>query len=283
MALVNGHQLIKVLEEENMIGGAFNTTTLETTIGILEAIEKSGVPSFIQVAPTNVTYSGYDYIFDMVNRYAKNMNTPVALHLDHGKKFSDVKKAVLAGFTSVMIDGAEYDFETNIKITKEVVDYCKQFNIPVEAELGAIGGKEDDLASENELKTNPEQVLEFVERTGCDILAVSVGNVHGLDDDPEIDSKLLEKLSNISPVPLVIHGGSGIPNEDIKKIAKNNVVKLNIAGELRKAFIETVGLRYTADTNEHNLIGVLTEAKDAVTNVVYNKIIQLNPGVENIE
>lgn len=280
MALVNGHQLIKVLEEENMIGGAFNTTTLETTIGILEAIEKSGVPSFIQVAPTNVTYSGYDYIFDMVNRYAKNMNTPVALHLDHGKKFSDVKKAVLAGFTSVMIDGAEYDFETNIKITKEVVAYCKQFNIPVEAELGAIGGKEDDLASENELKTNPEQVLEFVERTGCDILAVSVGNVHGLDDDPEIDSKLLEKLSNISPVPLVIHGGSGIPNEDIKKIAKNNVVKLNIAGELRKAFIETVGLRYTADTNEHNLIGVLTEAKDAVTNVVYNKIIQLNPGKE---
>ena len=283
MALVNGHQVIKMLKERNLIGGAFNTTSLETTIGILEAIEKSGVPSFIQVAPTNLTYSGYDYIFDMVNRYAKNMNTPVALHLDHGKKFDDVKSAVLAGFTSVMIDGAEYDFETNIKITKEAVDYCKQFNIPIEAELGAIGGKEDDLVSESELKTNPEQVIEFVERTGCDILAVSVGNVHGLNDEPEIDAKLLKQLSEISPVPLVIHGGSGIPNDDIKEIAKNNVVKLNIAGDLRKAFIESIGMRYIADANEHNLISVVTEAKDAVENVVYNKILQLNPEVKIFE
>lgn len=119
MPLVNGYTLLEIIKERKVIAGAFNTTNLETTVGILKAVEESGIPTIIQVAPTNITLAGYEYIVDMVSRYAENMDTPVALHLDHGKKFEDVKLATRAGFTSVMIDGASYDFEENIAFTKK--------------------------------------------------------------------------------------------------------------------------------------------------------------------
>ena len=257
MPLVNGYRLLDIIKERKVIAGAFNTTNLETTVGILKAIEESGIPTFIQVAPTNITLAGYEYIVDMVSRYAENMDTPVALHLDHGKKFEDVKMATRAGFTSVMIDGASYDFEENIAFTKKAVDFAKGYGIPVEAELGAILGKEDDHVSEADSKTNPAQVKEFVERTGCDMLAVSVGNVHGLEDEPRIDFDLLKKINEVSPVPLVIHGGSGIPDEHIQRMVAFNVAKINIASDLRQSYIKSVGKAYEENNNEANLIKVL--------------------------
>lgn len=278
MPLVNGYRLIDIIKEKKVIAGAFNTTNLETTIGILKAIEKSAVPSFIQVAPTNISLAGYEYIVDMVRRYAEYMDTPVALHLDHGKKLEDIKKAVRAGFTSIMIDGAPYDFEENIAFTKKGVDFCKAYGIPVEAELGAISGKEDDHFNEADSKTDPLQVREFVERTGCDLLAVSIGNVHGLEDKPKVDFDLLKKISRLSPVPLVIHGGSGIPDEQIQRMTDFNVAKINIASDLRKSFIKSVGFAYSKNHNEHNLIRVLQDAEDAVFDTVFNKINSMNRG-----
>ncbi|MBV7391720.1 MULTISPECIES: class II aldolase [Enterococcus] len=276
MPLVNGFTLLDIIKERKVVAGAFNTTNLETTVGILKAIEESGIPTFIQVAPTNITLAGYDYIVDMVSRYAKNMDTPVALHLDHGKSFEDVKKATRAGFTSVMIDGAAFDFEENIAFTKKAVDFAKGYGIPVEAELGAILGKEDDHVSEADSKTNPEQVREFVERTGCDILAISVGNVHGLEDEPKIDFELLKEINEVSPVPLVIHGGSGIPDEHIQKMVEFNVAKINIASDLRQSFIRSVGQAYEENNNEANLIKVLQNAEDKVFETVYSKILSMN-------
>lgn len=276
MPLVNGFTLLDIIKERKVVAGAFNTTNLETTVGILKAIEESGIPTFIQVAPTNITLAGYDYIVDMVSRYAKNMDTPVALHLDHGKSFEDVKKATRAGFTSVMIDGAAFDFEENIAFTKKAVDFAKGYGIPVEAELGAILGKEDDHVSEADSKTNPEQVREFVERTGCDILAISVGNVHGLEDEPKIDFELLKEINEVSPVPLVIHGGSGIPDEHIQKMVEINVAKINIASDLRQSFIRSVGQAYEENNNEANLIKVLQNAEDKVFETVYSKILSMN-------
>ena len=276
MPLVNGYRLLDIIKERKVIAGAFNTTNLETTVGILKAIEESGIPTFIQVAPTNITLAGYEYIVDMVSRYAENMDTPVALHLDHGKKFEDVKMATRAGFTSVMIDGASYDCEENIAFTKKAVDFAKGYGIPVEAELGAILGKEDDHVSEADSKTNPAQVKEFVERTGCDMLAVSVGNVHGLEDEPRIDFDLLKKINEVSPVPLVIHGGSGIPDEHIQRMVAFNVAKINIASDLRQSYIKSVGKAYEENNNEANLIKVLQNAEDAVFETVYAKILSMN-------
>ena len=276
MPLVNGYRLLDIIKERKVIAGAFNTTNLETTVGILKAIEESGIPTFIQVAPTNITLAGYEYIVDMVSRYAENMDTPVALHLDHGKKFEDVKMATRAGFTSVMIDGASFDFEENIAFTKKAVDFAKGYGIPVEAELGAILGKEDDHVSEADSKTNPAQVKEFVERTGCDMLAISVGNVHGLEDEPRIDFDLLKEINEVSPVPLVIHGGSGIPDEHIQQMVVFNVAKINIASDLRQSYIKSVGKAYQENNNEANLIKVLQNAEDAVFETVYAKILSMS-------
>lgn len=281
MPLVNGYTLLEIIKERKVIAGAFNTTNLETTVGILQAVEKSGIPTFIQVAPTNISLAGYEYLVDMVARYAENMDTPVALHLDHGKKFEDVKRAIRAGFTSVMIDGAAFDFEENIAFTKKAVDFAKAYSIPVEAELGAILGKEDDHVSEADSKTDPAQVREFVERTGCNMLAVSIGNVHGLEDEPKIDFGLLKEINEVSPVPLVIHGGSGIPDEHIQQMVNYNVAKINIASDLRQSYIRSVGQAYEANPNEANLIKVLQHAEDSVFDTVYNKILSMNSVVKN--
>lgn len=276
MPLVNGNILLSSIQEKRVLAGAFNTTNLETTISILDAIERSGLPNFIQIAPTNAKLSGYDYIYEIVKKRAATMDVPVSLHLDHGKELDDVKKAVRAGFTSVMIDGAELPFEENIAFTKAAVDFCKSFGVPVEAELGAILGKEDDHVSEADCKTDPKQVLRFVQETGCSMLAVSVGNVHGLEDIPRIDIPLLKEIASICPVPLVIHGGSGIDEEIIRSFVKYNVVKVNIASDLRKAFITSVGKAWTENNNEANLARVMTSAKAAVEADVFSKIQMMN-------
>lgn len=276
MPLVNGNILLNSIQEKRVLAGAFNTTNLETTISILDAIERSGLPNFIQIAPTNARLSGYDYIYEIVKKRAATMDVPVSLHLDHGKELDDVKQAVRAGFTSVMIDGAELPFEENIAFTKAAVDFCKSFGVPVEAELGAILGKEDDHVSEADCKTDPTQVLRFVQETGCSMLAVSVGNVHGLEDIPRIDIPLLKKIAAICPVPLVIHGGSGIDEEIIRSFVKYNVVKVNIASDLRKAFITSVGKAWTENNNEANLARVMTSAKAAVEADVFSKIQMMN-------
>lgn len=164
MPLVNGRILLNCIQEKHVLAGAFNTTNLETTISILNAIERSGLPNFIQIAPTNAQLSGYDYIYEIVKRHADKMDIPVSLHLDHGKTLEDVKQAVRAGFTSVMIDGAALPFEENIAFTREAVDFCKSFGVPVEAELGAILGKEDDHVSE---KLNLRRFSALLRRQGA--------------------------------------------------------------------------------------------------------------------
>lgn len=276
MPLVDGNLLVRFIQEKKVMGGAFNTTNLETTVGILEAIEETKVPSFIQIAPSNIGLAGYEGIVEMVQRKARNMDTPVALHLDHGKKLDDFKAAVRAGFNSVMIDGAEFDFEENIRYTKAAVEFAKAYGVTVEAELGAIKGKEDDHVSEADCKTNPKQVKEFVERTGCDLLAVSVGNVHGMDEEPCIDFELLEKIASESPVPLVIHGGSGISPEELKRMKDYNVIKVNVASELRQSYIQSIGHAYDENHEEANLIAVLTNAKNSVQRKTIEKIKELN-------
>lgn len=276
MPLVNGRVLLNRIQEKRVIAGAFNTTNLETTISILNAIERSGLPNFIQIAPTNAQLSGYDYIYEIVKRHADKMDVPVSLHLDHGKTLDDVKMAVRAGFTSVMIDGAALSFEENIDFTRAAVDFCKSFGVPVEAELGAILGKEDDHVSEADCKTEPEKVQRFVEQTGCDMLAVSVDNVHGLEDIPRIDIALLQRIAAVTPVPLVIHGGSGIDADILRSFVNYNVVKVNIASDLRKAFITAVGKAYVHNNNEANLARVMANAKQAVEEDVYAKIIMMN-------
>lgn len=269
MALVDSLELVGIAEKNGWLLPAYNTTNMEMTLGILDGLQRSGMPGIIQIAPTNVKLSDYEMIASIVERAAEGYIVPTCLHLDHGKTLEDVRKAVHAGFTSVMIDGAALPFEENVRFSRQAVDFCHCYGVPVEAELGAIRGKEDDHVSEADLKTDPTQVVEFVERTGCDLLAVSIGNVHGLEDEPRIDLGLLKTISEVTPCPLVLHGGSGIAYETIHAMQPYRMTKINIASDLRKAFITAVGRAYEANNNEHNLAGVLLGARAAVADVAY--------------
>ena len=170
MKIVNGYDLLAYAKEKNLLLPAFNTTNLEMTKA-----------SMVQISSNNLHLSNPEVIAYMMREFLKGTDTPIGLHLDHGKSFDDVKACVNAGFTSIMVDASHLDFEENIKEVQRTVEYCHFYNVPVEAELGAIMGKEDDDVNEADCKTDPSLVKEFVERSGCDILAVSIGNVHGLD------------------------------------------------------------------------------------------------------
>ncbi|KXC05112.1 class II fructose-bisphosphate aldolase [Microbacterium hominis] len=278
MALVSGHDVVRECTSRGVVAGAFNTTNIETTMGIVDAVERVGVPTFIQVAPTNVTLSGYEYIYDMVARRLADCPVPVALHLDHGKSLDAVTAALAADFTSIMIDASEEDFAQNVAISREARRLCGP-DVALEAELGSIGGKEDDVAPEFASTTDPGQVAEFVGAVGCDMLAVSVGNVHGYAPNARIDFDLLARVRAASSVPLVVHGGSGLPAAQLGRLAEFGVVKVNVASDLRNAMIRSFGEAYAANANETSLIRVSLDAVAAISDVVERRIRMLNPSV----
>ncbi|WP_033338777.1 class II fructose-bisphosphate aldolase [Catenuloplanes japonicus] len=278
MGLVSGLEVIEQCMSRGLVAGAFNTTNIETTMGIVAAIENTGVPTFIQVAPTNAVLSGYDYIYDMVSRRLAAVDVPVALHLDHGRTLDDVSASLAAGFTSIMMDASGHDYDQNVSLSQQ----ARRLTPPryaLEVELGSIGGKEDDLGPEREATTDPAQVAAFVEATGCQMLAVSVGNVHGYAPDVRIDMDLLRRVQEASAVPLVIHGGSGLPAEQLGRLHEYGVVKVNVASDLRNAMIRTFGEAYVANPKEYALIRVSRAAVGAITDVVESRIRTLNPGI----
>ena len=265
MKIVNGFDLMKYAKDNHYILPAFNTTNLEMTYAIAKGLNQAGLPGYIQISSNNLRLSSPDTITYLAKDALKDSDVPIGLHLDHGKSYEHVKACVDAGFTSIMIDASHLPFEENIKEVKRAVEYCHFYGVPVEAELGALQGKEEDIVNEADSKTDPEMVADFVERTGCDLLAVSVGNVHGLDMTPKVDLPLLDEISKVSPVPLVMHGGSGIPFETIQKAREFNLLKVNYGSDLRKAFISTFGEAYEQNHNEVNVIGLSIQSIENVS------------------
>lgn len=264
MKIVNGFDLMKYAADHHYILPAFNTTNLEMTYAIAKGLNQAKLPGYVQISSNNLRLSSPETITYLTKDALKDSDVPIGLHLDHGKSYEDVKACVNAGFTSIMIDASHLPFEENIKEVKRAVEYCHFYGIPVEAELGALQGKEDDDVSEADCKTEPDMVADFVEQTGCDLLAVSVGNVHGLDITPKVDLPLLEEISKVSAVPLVMHGGSGIPFETIQKAREFNLLKVNYGSDLRKAYVSTFGAAYEKN---HNTCSVIELSMEAVENV----------------
>lgn len=264
MKIVNGFDLMEYASKRNLMLPAFNTTNLEMTYAIAKGLNMAKLPGYIQISSNNLRLSSPKTITYLVEDALKESDVPIGLHLDHGKSYEDVKACVNAGFTSIMIDASHLPFEENIKEVQRAVEYCHFYGIPVEAELGALQGKEEDIVNEADCKTDPAMVLDFVERTGCDLLAVSVGNVHGLDIEPKVDLPLLKTISEISPVPLVMHGGSGIPFDTVQKARQYNLLKINYGSDLRKAFVSTFGAAYEKN---HNACSVIELSLESVENV----------------
>lgn len=221
--------------------GAFNAENMEMIQAVIAAAEEMRSPVIIQTTPGTIRYASLDVYKANVAAVAQTASVPVAIHLDHGDSFPLAIRALYAGYTSIMIDGSREPLEQNIALTKSVVDACAPCGIPVEGELGQVGGKEDDLQCEEGGYTDPDEAEEFVARTGVCSLAVGVGTAHGLyAKTPVLNKDLISTLRERLTVPLVLHGASGLPDKDIQDCIDRGICKVNFATELRIAHTRAV-------------------------------------------
>ena len=242
MPLVTAKELLLKAQKEHYAIGAFNVENMEMVQAVVAAAEELNAPVIMQTTPSTVKYADVDYFFANVATAAKNAKVPVVMHLDHGNSFDLAMKAYRAGYTSIMIDGSHESFEDNIKVTKSVVDACHSAGVPVEAELGKVGGKEDDLeGGDGNPYTVPSEAVEFVNATGVDSLAVAIGTAHGVYKGiPKLDVDRLSEIREVVSIPLVLHGTSGVPDDAVKECIRRGICKVNYATDLRIAFTKGV-------------------------------------------
>ena len=231
MPLVTSEKMLADAQKGGYAVGAFNVENMEMVKAVIAAAEELHAPVMLQTTPSLETY------FAIVAAEAKKAAVPVCLHLDHGSSFELAVQALKAGYTSVMIDGSHEDLEGNIAVSKKVADVAKACKIPVEAELGKVGGKEDDLEAEADTNTDPMEAKEFVERTGVTSLAVAIGTAHGFyKGTPVLDKERVSKIRKVVSIPLVLHGASGLSDEEVRECVRRGICKVNFATELRAAY-----------------------------------------------
>lgn len=242
MPLVTTKELLLDAQKNGYAVGAFNVENMEMVQAVVAAAEELNSPVIMQTTPSTVKYAGLDYFYANVKTAAARAKVPVVMHLDHGNSFELAMQALRVGYTSIMIDGSHGSFEENIAVSKAVADACHPSLVPVEAELGKVGGKEDDLdGGEENPYTDPQQAVEFVERTGVDSLAVAIGTAHGVyKGTPKLDVERLSEIRKVVEIPLVLHGTSGVPDEAVKECIKRGICKVNYATDLRIAFTKGV-------------------------------------------
>jgi len=248
MPLVTTREMLLRAQAGHYAVGAFNVENMEMVMAVVQAAEESRAPVIMQTTPSTVKYAGLDYYLAMAKAAAERATVPVAMHLDHGDSFELAMQALRTGYTSIMIDGSHDSFEDNIALTRRVTEACAPSGVPVEAELGKVGGKEDDLeGGDGNPFTDPQQAKEFVERTGVDSLAVAIGTAHGLYKGvPKLDFDRLSAIRELVSIPLVLHGASGVPDEAVRESIRRGICKVNFATELRIAFSDGVK-KYLAD------------------------------------
>ena len=230
MPLVTSSKMLADAKKGHYAVGAFNVENMEMVKAVIAAAEELKAPVMMQTTPSTVKYGTLETFAAIVKAEAAKTDIPVCLHLDHGSSFELAVQAINAGYTSVMIDGSGLPFEENIAVTKKVVDVAKAVGIPVEAELGKVGGKEDDLEAEADKYTDPEEAKEFEERTGVSSLAVAIGTAHGFYvGTPVLDKDRVKVIAGKVNAPLVLHGASGLSEEDVKTCVANGMCKVNFA------------------------------------------------------
>lgn len=273
--LVSGKEILQHANENNYAVGAFNVNNMEIVQAIIEAAEETKSPVILQASQGGLQYAGVEYIAALGKVAAENASVPVAIHLDHGTDFDQVIKCVRNGFTSIMIDGSKYDLEGNIDITNKVMEVCQPIGVSVEAELGKIGGTEDDITVEakDATFTDPEEAKEFVDRTGVDSLAIAVGTAHGVyKGDPELDFERIKTIKELLNMPLVLHGSSGVPAKDIKKAVSLGINKINIDTDLRIAFSKAIQKFVTENPEVIDPRKIIGPAREAMKEKVKEKM-----------
>ncbi|WP_264738935.1 tagatose bisphosphate family class II aldolase [Cytobacillus firmus] len=274
--IVNTVEMFQKASEEKYAIPAFNIHNLETFQVVVDTAAELNSPVILASTPGTISYSGGDYLVSMGSAAAERYEIPIALHLDHFESFEEIKKYIDFGFKSVMIDASHHPFEENVKIVKQVVEYAHEHGVSVEAELGRLGGVEDDLVvDEKDAKfTNPEQAREFIELTGIDSLAVAIGTAHGLyKGEPKIDFERLEDIHSVVNIPLVLHGASDIPDAMVKRTIKLGICKVNIATDLKIPFSNAVKQYFNENPDANDPRKYMTPGKEAMKEVVVEKIL----------
>lgn len=275
--LVTLKELLEEARNEKFAIGSFNLHNMEMLPAFFEAAKESDTPISIQISDGTAKYIGLDLIVAMVKTLAKQEKVKVALHLDHNSDTIFIKKAIDAGFTSVMIDAAHLSLEENIKVTKEIVNYAKPYGVSVEAEVGAIGGAEDGVLIEETSFTNPDDALYFYQKTNVDALAVSFGSTHGqFRSKAKLNFDVLRKIHRAVDVPLVLHGGTGVSYEDIEQLVENGIAKINIGTQLNVQYIETGKETFGKSQLDNSLRKVLIPCNNRVKEIIKEKIYNFN-------
>ena len=301
MPLVNTKEMFKKAYEGGYAIGAFNVNNMEIIQGITEAAKELNAPLILQVSAGARKYANHTYLVKLVEAALAVTDLPIALHLDHGDSFELCKDCIDGGFTSVMIDGSHNSYEDNVALTKKVVDYAHARGVTVEAELGRLAGVEDDVnvSAEDASYTNPDQVVDFVTRTGCDSLAIAIGTSHGAfkfkpGTKPQLRFDILAEIERRLPgFPIVLHGASsvipefvddinkyggkmdhaiGIPEEMLRQAAKSAVCKINIDSDLRLAMTATIRKYFAENPSHFDPRQYLAPARTAIKQMVARKI-----------
>ena len=304
MPLVNTLDMFKKAYEGGYAIGAFNVNNMEIIQGITEGAKLENAPVILQVSKGARAYAKHVYLMKMIEAALEDTDLPIAVHLDHGPDFETAKNCIDGGFTSVMIDGSHHSFEENIALTKKVVDYAhSQKNyVTVEAELGRLAGVEDDVSvsAEDSSYTHPDEVEEFVKRTGCDSLAIAIGTSHGafkFKGEPQLRFDILEEVGRRLPgFPIVLHGASsvipedvaminqfggsmpgaqGVPEAMLRKAASMAVCKINIDSDLRLAFTGELRKHFAEHPDHFDPRQYLTDARDGIRSMVRHKIVNV--------
>ena len=299
MPLVTTKEMFEKSMKEGFAIGAFNINNMEILQGIVDAAQKQNSPVILQASSGAIKYARIKYLMKMVEAATEETTIPIAIHLDHGADFEACKMCIDNGFTSVMIDGSKYSFEENIEITKKVVDYAHERGVVVEAELGQLAGIEDDVnVSESDAKyTDPDQAKEFIERTGCDSLAIAIGTSHGaykFKGEAKLRMDILKEIKEKIPnTPIVLHGAStvipelvetcnkyggdipgakGVPDEILHTASISGVSKINVDTDLRLAFTSEIRKTLVENPGAFDPRKYLTPAREKITEIVEHKI-----------
>lgn len=303
MPLVTTTEMFKKAYEGGYAVGAFNVNNMEIVQGITEACQEQKAPVILQVSKGARAYANHTYLVKMVEAAVQECpDVPIALHLDHGDDFEICKSCIDGGFTSVMFDGSHMDYEDNVKVAKQVVEYAHAHGVVVEAELGRLAGVEDDVSSDEHQYTDPAQVEDFVTRTGVDSLAIAIGTSHGAykfkpGQKPQLRFDILEDVSRRLPnFPIVLHGASSVPQEFVKKVnefggkmpdaigipeemlreaAKSAVCKINIDSDIRLAITAAIREHFATKPADFDPRQYLKPARQAVKDMVTHKLVNV--------
>jgi fructose-bisphosphate aldolase class II len=297
MPLLSSKEILVPAREQGYAVGAFNTSNLEISQAIFEAASEMNSPVIVATSETAIKYAGYSSLFDMVRRLSDYYRVKAALHLDHGKDIGLVVRCIQHGWTSVMIDASKQEYKDNLTTTSRVVEIAHMADVTVEAELGRLGGVEDTVKVEEReaFLTDPDQAAEFVEKTGCDLLAVAVGTSHGaykFKGEPRLELERLSEIAQRVSIPLVLHGASsvpqsvleraarygaklpgakGVPEAALKEAVKKGIAKINIDTDLRLAFTGAVRQILTENPDVFDPRKIMGEAREAIKDVVKGK------------